>query len=64
MQVVYWCAVKQDLKLFQSYVVLQDRYSLKHDVNLAVTGIGGISYKYPVKQKITWSDLESSQDLA
>ena len=28
------------------------------------TGIGGISYKYPVKQKITWSDLESNQDLA
>ena len=26
--------------------------------------MGGISYKYPVKQKITWSDLESSQDLA
>ena len=28
------------------------------------TGIGGISYKYPVKQKITWSDLKSNQDLA
>ena len=27
-------------------------------------GIGGISYKYPVKQKITWSDLKSNQDLA